>query len=118
VSKRRFAQLLLLVGALGVFYFLARAWPKEQVLRFDLGAAAPRVEELRVSYGDQEHGADYHYAPGAAPRIVESQLRLPDGNYTVEADVVANGKHAATIRTVHLESGSSTTVDLSRQVPE
>jgi hypothetical protein len=118
VSKRRFAQLVLLTGALGVFYFLSRAWPKEQVLRFDLGLAAARVEEVRVSYGDQEHGADYHYAAGAAPRVVENQLRLPDGDYTVETDVAAHGQHATQIRKVHLESGSSTTVDLSRQVPE
>ena len=118
MTKRRFAQLVLLVGALGVFYFLSRSWPKDQVLRFDLGAAATRVEELRVFYGDAEHGADWHYRAGKAPRIVESEPRLPDGEYAVEIDVAANGRHASVTRRVRLEAGSTTTIDLSREVPE
>jgi hypothetical protein len=118
MTKRRFAQVVLLVGALGVFYFLSRAWPRDQVVRFDFGAAAPRVEELRFFFGDAEHGADFHYEPGKAPRIVESDLRLPDGDYTVDVDVGTHGAHATQTRKVHLSSGSTVTVDLSRQVPE
>jgi hypothetical protein len=119
MTKRRFAQLVLLVGALGVFYFLSRAWPKDQVVRFDLGAAAaPRVTDLRVFFGDSEHGESWHYELGKAPRVVESDVRLPDGDYTVEIDVGAGDKRASATRKLHLESGSTTTIDLSREVPE
>jgi hypothetical protein len=118
MSRRRVAQVLILLGALAVFYFLSRAWPKDQVVRFDLGAAQPRVEELRVSFGGAEHGWEKHFEPGKAPRVVESDVRLPDGDYTVEVDVSAAGKTATVTRTMHLESGSTTTIDLSRQVPE
>lgn len=122
-GRKRLTQLVLVIAAFGVFYVLSRHWPKDQVVHFALGDAAPRVDELRIGYGEGNHptewtrSAELRYAKGRAPRIATHEPRLPDGNYTVEVEIDAAGQSATVTRHVHLEANGSTTIDLARDVP-
>jgi hypothetical protein len=118
---RRLAPLALLIPAVAAAGTLGPRWPHDQVLRYDLGDAAARVERLdvRLSPGTTEdvaREASFRYPPGRAPRIVRHEARLTDGDYTVEIDVSAAGRQASTRRHVTL-SGGTTTLDLGPVVP-
>jgi hypothetical protein len=118
---RRLAPLALLIPAVAAAGTLGPRWPHDQVLRYDLGDAAARVERLdvRLSPGTTEdvaREASFRYPPGRAPRIVTHEARLADGDYTLEVDVSAAGRQASTRRHVSL-SGGTTTLDLGPVVP-
>jgi hypothetical protein len=125
---RRLAPLALLVPAVAAAGTLGPRWPHDQVLRYDLGDAAPRVERLdvRLSFGpspgrpstaeEVAREASFRYPAGRAPRIVTHEARLADGDYTLEVDVSAAGRQASTRRHVTL-SGGTTTLDLGPVVP-
>jgi hypothetical protein len=117
---RRLAPLALLVPAIAAAATLGPHWPKDQALRYDLGDAAPRVERLDVRIApatdDVAREASFRYAPGQAPRVVTHQPRLANGDYTIDIEVTAGGRHADTIRHVTL-SGGTTTLNLGAVVP-
>lgn len=121
-DKKRVAQGLILLGALAVAFVLMRGWPKDQVLHFSFGDSAARVRELRVRYetpgGGEEpdRGADLRF-PSGAPRVVTHEPRLPDGDYVLELSIGTVSRETTITRRAHLESGSTTTLDLSRDVP-
>jgi hypothetical protein len=110
------AQLVLVAALLAAYFVIARRWPREQVVHVSLGDGAARVERLAIGYGD-DRGAAFSYAKGTAPRIVTHEAKLPDGDYVVDVEVTAGSATATVHRRVHLESGGSTTVDVSRDVP-
>jgi hypothetical protein len=118
---RRLAPALLLIPAIAAAGTLGPRWPHDQVLRYDLGDAASRVERLdvRLSPGTTDEvarEASFRYAVGRAPRLVTHEPRLANGDYTVEVDITAAGRQAATHRRVTL-SGGTTTLDLGPVVP-
>ena len=127
MTRRRIAQLVLLLAALATYLLLARQWPKDQVLHFSFGDAASRVDELRVRYGETNRSggapaewsraAEFRYRKGQAPRVATHETRLPDGNYTVEIEIGAAAETATVTRKVDLEGGS-VTIELSRDVPQ
>jgi hypothetical protein len=137
----RAARWLLLAGGLGAAMLLGRArWPKEQTVHYVLGDAAPRVQEVdaRWAYAtdvadptdptDPNHAAGdgaeddwtreatFRYTPGQAPRVVTHEPRLPDGDYTVEIDIVGQSDRNTVRRRVRL-AGGSTSIDLGQAVP-
>jgi hypothetical protein len=137
MDLRRLAPLALLVPAVAAGATLKPHWPKDQSVRYDLGAAAPRVAELDVRwapYGDAigvksakgppAGGADedwaraatFRFGPGQAPRVVSHAPRLADGDYAVEIELQAGGRTATVHRRVTL-AGGVTTVDLASVVP-
>jgi hypothetical protein len=57
--------------------------------------------------------ASFRYASGTAPRVVTHEPRLPDGDYTVEIEVVEDSAHSLLRRRVTL-AGGVTSIDLAR----
>jgi hypothetical protein len=132
VDRKRLLRLLSLValaGGLAAALPLAQRWPKEQTVHYVLGDAAPRVQELdaRWSEGtsagagggaedDVSREATFRYARGQAPRVVTHLPRLPDGDYTVEIDVVTGSERSTVTRRIKL-AGGATSIDLAEAVP-
>jgi hypothetical protein len=133
MDLRRLAPLALLVPAVAAGATLKPHWPKDQSIRYELGAAASRVDELDARWAPAKaegaHRADapaddsdcardvtFRYAPGRAPTTIAHTPRLPDGDYDVEVELHAAGRIAQIRRKVTLEGGT-TTLDLSTVVP-
>jgi hypothetical protein len=117
MDVRRLAPLALLVPAAAAGATLAPRWPKPQVIRYELGDAAQRVEQLDARWAEQGAGAEwtreasFRYAVGRAPRVVTHEPRLADGDYTAEVEIVADGRRTVVRRRVTL-AGGVTTLDL------
>lgn len=106
---------LVVAGVFAAMRF-APQWPKQQIVNYVLGDAAPRVDEIdarwapgttsaggvgaaspsRVAEGDDwAREVVFRYVPGTAPRVVAHEPRLADGDYTVEVEIVASGESPA-----------------------
>jgi hypothetical protein len=122
-GSRAATSVILLVAAVVVFALLGPKWPKDQSLRFVLGDAAARVEEISVRYAplndaeDWTREASFRYAAGQAPRIVSHDVRLADGDYVVEIELATKKSRVLLTRRVTLVSGT-TKLDLTEGVPE
>jgi hypothetical protein len=124
VDRKRVLRLVMLAAGLAVVMVLGKKWPKEQTVHYVLGDAASRVQEvdarwadaLAASGDDWTREATFRYAPGQAPRIVTHEPKLPDGDYTVEIDIVAASEKSTVRRRVTL-AGGSTSIELAQAVP-
>ncbi len=131
MDRKRLLRLLSLValaGGLAAALPLAQRWPKEQTIHYVLGDAAPRVQELDARWregasrgsgasdDDVSREATFRYAQGQAPRVVTHLPELPDGDYTVEIDLVAGSERSTVSRQVKL-AGGATSIDLAGAVP-
>lgn len=127
-DKKRWLKLLLLLGALFVFYMISRSAPHDQTVHFLLGDAAPRVEEVRVRYGEDKPNeaeewtreVSFRFPREKAPRIVTHEPRLANGDYVVEIELASHEQRSTRItlrRRVKLEGGA-TTIDVSKAVPQ
>lgn len=129
-TTKRVVRFLVLVAALGAFLLLSRGWPKDRTIHFMLGDAAPRVRELTVGYseaGDEfTRGATFHFALGSAPRVVTHEVRLAEGDYTVEIEVASRtatgvpgqAEQRTTVkRRVHVDQDTMS-IDVSKAVPQ
>jgi hypothetical protein len=121
------ARGLALVAALAVALLLGQKWPKDQTVHYVLGDAATRVDEVdaRWAEGTRPPGDDawsreatFRFGRGLAPRVVTHQPRLPDGDYTVELEIMAANATNVVTRHVHLQGGGVTSIDLSPSVPQ
>jgi hypothetical protein len=127
MDRSRLTRGLVLVAALVVALVLGQKWPKDQTVHYVLGDAAPRVEEVDARWaeggGARNESSDawsreatFRFERGLAPRIVTHQPRLPDGDYTVELEIMASNATNVVTRHVHLQGGV-TSIDLSPSVP-
>jgi hypothetical protein len=118
MDRRRVAGLALLALALAVGGRLAGRWPRDQVVHYVLGDTAARVEQVDARWAEGDKGDDwtreasFRYARGTAPRVVTYEPRLPDGNYTVEIEVVEDSARSLVRRQVTL-AGGVTSIDLA-----
>jgi hypothetical protein len=124
-DRKRFARLFLVVGALSLAMYFARSWPKEQTIHYVLGDAAPRVQEVDAKWAEGKTAerdrwareVTYRYDPGQAPRVLTQEPKLPDGDYTVEIEIVAaNDEHAIVRKQIKL-AGGVTQIELAPSVP-
>jgi len=135
VDRKRLLRLLSLVALAGGLAAavplggsLTKSWPHEQSVHYVLGDSAPRVLELDARWAqvggatsdpasdDWSREATFRYTPGKAPRVVTHEPRMPDGDYTVEIDLVSNSERSTVTRHVKLEGGA-TSIDLASSVP-
>jgi len=81
------ARLLLLLGALGVGYFLFRAVPRDLDLVYDLAhlPGATRIEVVVRRQGELIRRAELTVPAGQTR--VRHPVRLPDGDYTLSIRV-------------------------------
>jgi hypothetical protein len=113
LGKRSF---LLFVG-LGVAALLALGpkLPRDQRLRVRLPGHAT-VREVRIAWfstdGDPLREATFTYAPGGAPEALIHELRLPDGDYDVDVEIVTLEGRTVSRKRVTV-SGATTTLDVS-----
>ena len=113
LGKRSF---LLFVG-LGVAALLALGpkLPRDQRLRVRLPAPA-HVREVRIAWFSTDaeplREATFTYAPGEAPEALIHELRLPDGDYDVDVEIVTLEGRTVSRKRVTV-SGATTTLDVS-----
>ena len=126
MTRQNIARLLLVAAALVVGMLLFRHWPKDQTVHYVLGDSAARVRELDARWADDEASASredwtrkdsFRYSQGDAPRVVTSAPRLPDGDYTVEIEILAANERNLVKRHVSLAGSGSTSIDLAPAVP-
>ena len=93
----RSGRFLVLGAAVAVSAWLIRHAPADQTVHYVLGDAASRIEELDARWQEDPPSRSndewlrevtFRFAPGAAPRIVTHELRLRNGDYAVEIEVV------------------------------
>ena len=113
---------LLLFGAVGAaaYFLLAPRFPKDQSVNVVLGDSAPDVTDLDVHYASTSSDAitrdlSLHFERGKAPRVVHHEARLPDGDYLVDVEVKSAHGAWSEERRVHLQGGSSTSVDAAER---
>jgi hypothetical protein len=118
MDRRRLAPLALLGAALLATLMFSKGWPQEQTIHYVLGDTAPRVEEVDARWtadpspGEPAREVSFRYPRGAAPRVVTHEPRLANGPYTVDLDVVVDGRRTHVVRYVAL-GGGVTSIDLS-----
>ncbi len=109
---------LVLVAAAGfaLFALLGPKVPRDQRLRVPLGEARPRVREARISWtstsGEPLREATFAFPRGDAPEALIHELRLPDGDYDVDVEIVLTEGRTASRKRVTV-SGATTTLDSS-----
>lgn len=114
----RLAPLVLLGAALVATLTFPRAWPHDQTIHYVLGDRAGRVEQVDARWaaeadpGESLREVSFRYAPGTAPKIVTHEPRLSNGDYTVDVDVVSEGRPTRYVRRVVL-GGGVTSIDLT-----
>jgi len=118
MDRRRIARFVIPAAALAVAAALAPSWPRGQTVHYVLGDAAPLVREVdarwadgRGSEGDWVREVSFRYAPGTAPRVITHTPRLPDGDYTVEVEVLEGTARSVVRRRTTLRGGV-TSIDL------
>lgn len=80
----------LLIGALVVGGVVARAYPRDVALRYDLGAGHAGLVEVQLSYaGDDGEVAGVSFRePGGMPERLEHEVELSPGHYRVAATLL------------------------------
>lgn len=85
--RRRVLPALLLVGAASLVGYFLRDAPREHEI--ELGIEGPRERLTRAELrlvgpdGEEEAGARWSWAPGRAPPLVRSSLRVAPGRWRV-----------------------------------
>jgi hypothetical protein len=125
MDRGRIARGLFLAAALALALLFGRRWPKDQTVHYVLGNSATRVEEVDARWSGDAQGGDewarevsFRYRAGRAPRVVTHEPRLPDGDYTVEIELVAADSGHAFVRRHVALSGGVTSIDVSSAVPQ
>lgn len=123
MDRNRMGRLILLAAGLAIVPLSAKHWPKDQTVHYVLGSAAPRVEEVDARWSTDPKGEEwtrevtFRYVPGRAPRVVTHEPRLPDGEYTVEVELVASNSERSVVRRHVALAGGVTSIDVSTWVP-
>lgn len=90
--------------------------PRDQRLRVPLGAMRPTVREAHFSWsspsGEALREATFSFPIGGAPEALIHELRLPDGDYDVEVEIVLLEGRTVSRKRVTV-SGATTTLDVS-----
>ncbi|MBK6691201.1 MAG: hypothetical protein IPG50_03205 [Myxococcales bacterium] len=122
--RRRWPALVLVLAGLAAFHFFGPKLPRDQTVRVQLGPEAAALRELALRYnerspltGEPLREVSYRYPAAEAPRTIRHTLRIPDGEYLLEIELVTHQGRTTLSRPVRL-SGADTTVDVSTAVRE
>jgi hypothetical protein len=135
--RRRLGLLVVAGLAVAVASTLLPHWPKDNVVHVVLGAAAPLVKDVRLRFAptsgvgadgakahpgtflgaeDWTREVEFRFAEGSAPRVLTHEVRVADGDYVVEIEILKTAPPITTLqRRVRLEGGT-TTIDVSDAV--
>ncbi len=124
-ALQRVGRRPLLIVAAGVVLAVALASPKvprDQRLRVLLGPRARATRAVRLTWytrtsesaGEALREATFNYDREGAPEALIQALRLPDGDYDVDVEIVTSEGRSTVRKRVSL-NGTSTTLDLSER---
>jgi hypothetical protein len=91
--RRRAAPLLLLAAGLGAYVMLAPTLPHDQAVALDLGDLARHVASVEIAWtrpgsrDDPAVSTRWHFAAGAAPRRLQTKMRVSNGPWVADVDV-------------------------------
>ncbi len=121
-------RVLLVVAVVGALTALPRV-PKDQTLRIDLGDSSKITREITLRWApasaartknpsieDWTGEVTFRYEKNAAPRVVQQEMRLADGDYVVEIELITERGGAVTRKNVAI-TGGTTTIDVSSVAP-
>jgi len=134
--RGRAARGVLVVGGAALACSLARQSPRDETVHVVLGNAAPRVEEVRVRWGQagsegrggapapgpdatwsrELREARFQFDRGRAPRVVTEQIRIPRGEYVVEVEVERGAVPPELVRRRVSVDGSTVTIDVASEL--
>ena len=113
--RGRVAKGALLIGALVVGGVLARAYPRDVALRYDLGRDHDRWVEARLTYSGKEGelaGVTFR-EPGGIPERLDHEVQLSPGHYRVSVTLIDGEGQAVQIeRPFDVPSEGVTTIRL------
>jgi hypothetical protein len=111
-GRRRFAPLLLVVAALGIYAVVGPRLPHDHDVSLDLGPASRDVTHVEVAWTDVGANADpiavstqWNFMQGTAPEKLHTHVRLADGPWQADVLVDRNGsmERASWSRRIYLE---------------
>jgi hypothetical protein len=115
-----------LVAGLVVLLSALPHFPHEQTLRIDLGDSSKITKALTLRWGpkpkqptanpsieDWTGEVTFQYGKNAAPRVVQQEARLADGDYVVEIELITERGGAVVTRKNVALTGGTTTIDVS-----
>jgi hypothetical protein len=117
---------LLLVVALVLVLSALPHLPHDQTLRIDLGDSSKITNALTLRWAASQKGnpsiedwtgeVTFRYEKNAAPRVVQQETRLADGDYVVEIELITE-RGVAVKRTNVALAGGTTSIDASGLAP-
>jgi len=128
--KKWLVRGLVIAAAVAVLSLVPRL-PHEQTFRIDLGDSASEVEAVTLRWapaaeksGDSRVASiedwtgevTFRYEKNKAPRVIQQETRLADGDYVVEIELSAEAGGAVSRKVVAL-GGGTTSIDVSTSVP-
>jgi hypothetical protein len=116
--RRRAAAIVALVGILFVGARLARAWPREVAIAYEVG---PAVAELHVDYLQEGVAVASARFRGTTRNagIFQHTVRLRPGAYRVHITLYGRGHTAVEeVRSLSVPSGGITRIDLTNTFTE
>jgi hypothetical protein len=116
-TRRSFARLALLVGALGAAALILPRLPRERQIDFHFEDPASIVGvELAWSRenagGEAIQGGSWHFAPGQAPRSLTTTVHLPNGHYAVDVTVERTSRRDDLHRVIEIADTDHVTIPL------
>ena len=115
--RRKILSWLLLAGGAAVFLSFAHDWPKERGVEFRFDMDVATVVRLDVTWtpadgGEPALGSSFRFEPGRAPKIVRTNVHLPDGSYALDITVERVDRSDSIQRSVTLGDSDQITVPL------
>lgn len=110
-TRRRVAAIVALIGILFVGSRLARAWPREVTIVYEVG---PAVTELHLDYLQQNAAVSSARLQPSRPNsgVFRHTVRLQPGDYRVHITLYGGGAAAQAVRGLSVPSVGLTRIDL------
>jgi hypothetical protein len=114
-------SLLLLAGGVLVFVSVGPHWPKERKIEFRFDSDVGSIVRLDVTWtrveGSVENedvalASSFRFEAGSAPKIVRTNVRLPDGTYALDITVERVDRSESLERSLTLGDTDEITVPL------
>jgi hypothetical protein len=107
-----------LAAGLGIALWLGQNGPSEQHVHVILGDTAPKVTGVSLQYissaGDTANETRFTFEPGKAPRIVNHDPKVPNGEYRLKVDVDSPENRRTVEKPVTLKGGAAQ-IDVSHE---
>jgi hypothetical protein len=103
-------------GGIALYALFSAGVPKDQRLRLLLGSRAKTASRVTLTWsatsGEVLREATYSFPPGTAPEALIQELRLADGDYDLDVEIVTREGRTAERKRVTVR-GATTTLDMS-----